>query len=126
MATRGPGRSCGHPVLSSAGSDGGSGRVGGAGELEQASLLSQLARWQRDTGEPYTLVTFNYDLLLERARAIVYGAQFTPSTLAQYVVDGATSSSRMARSTGRRRQVAETRCAPATTQSSGSVTTPAR
>ncbi len=58
-------------------------------QTSYVSLLAQLARWQRDTAEPYTLVTFNYDLLLERARAIVYGAQFTASTLGAYVVDGA-------------------------------------
>jgi hypothetical protein len=40
------------------------------------SMLDQLARWQRETDRRLCLITFNYDLLLERACTIVYGHQF--------------------------------------------------
>lgn len=40
------------------------------------SMLDQLRRWQRATGQRLVLVTFNYDLLLERACEVVLGHRF--------------------------------------------------
>jgi hypothetical protein len=46
-------------------------------QTSYVSMLDQLARWQRATESRLCLITFNYDLLLERACTIVYGHYFT-------------------------------------------------
>lgn len=46
-------------------------------QTSYVSMLDQLARWQRATGHRLCLITFNYDLLLERACTIVYGHAFS-------------------------------------------------
>lgn len=45
-------------------------------QTSYVSMLDQLARWQRDTGEGLCLITFNYDVLLERACTIVFGHSY--------------------------------------------------
>jgi hypothetical protein len=45
-------------------------------QTSYVSMLDQLARWQRATDSRLCLITFNYDLLLERACTIVYGHRF--------------------------------------------------
>jgi hypothetical protein len=39
-------------------------------------MLDQLARWQHGMGQRLCLITFNYDVLLERACRIVFGHRY--------------------------------------------------
>lgn len=48
----------------------------GVRQTSYVSMLDQLPRSQRDTGQGLCLVTFNYDVLLERALEAVFGFQY--------------------------------------------------
>lgn len=45
-------------------------------QTSYVSMLDQLGRWRRDTGQGLCLITFNYDVLLERACTVVFGLSF--------------------------------------------------
>lgn len=50
--------------------------VQAVGQTSYVSMLDQLARWQRNSGQGLCLVTFNYDVLLERACGAVFGTHY--------------------------------------------------
>jgi hypothetical protein len=58
------------------------------GETAYVGTLDQLERWSGETGEPFCLITFNYDLLLEEARSRVFGAGAHTMHIDNYVADG--------------------------------------